>query len=150
VSEHNERTNGHYANEHYTEPAGPIDYLDSEDLLAAATAALGGAPQVRDWGLLSSALGRPQATMYGEPAYPTLHEKTAALLDSLARNHALVDGNKRLAWVATRLFYVFNGLDLRAPDVNEGEEFVRSVAVGDLDVPAIAMTLAKWTRPVEG
>jgi len=87
--------------------------------------------------------------MYGEQAYPTLHEKAGALLDSLVRNHALVDGNKRLAWVATRLFYVFNGHDLRAPGVDEGEAFVLSVAAGDLDVPAIAVTLAKWTRLIE-
>ena len=131
-----------------TEPPDRIDYLDSDDLLAAALAALGRSPDVRDWGLLSSALSRPQASMYGEQAYPTLHEKAAALLDSLARNRALLDGNKRLAWVATRLFYVFNGFDLRAPDVDEGEAFVLSVAVGDLDVPGIAITLAAWTRPL--
>jgi death-on-curing protein len=131
-----------------SDPADRIDYLDSDDLLAAATAALGRPPDVRDWGLLSSALSRPQASMYGEQAYPTLHEKAAALLDSLARNHALVDGNQRLAWVATRLFYIFNGLDLRAPDVDEGEAFVLSVAVGDLDMPAITTPLTKWARPL--
>lgn len=59
------------------------DYLDLEDLLAAAKAALGRAPEVRDWGLLEAALARPRASVYGQDAYPDLHEKAAALLHSL-------------------------------------------------------------------
>ncbi len=120
------------------------DYLDLEDLLAAARAALRGEPRVRDWGLLEAALARPRASVYGQDAYPDLHAKAAALLQSLARNHALVDGNKRLAWVAIRLFYVFNGHDLRSPDLEEGESFVVAVAAGQLDLDKIAETLAGW------
>jgi death on curing protein len=130
------------------EPADHIDYLDADDLLAAALVAVGCQPDVRDWGLLSSAVGRPRASMYGTQAYPSQHEKAAALLDSLVRNHALLDGNKRLAWVAMRLFYIFNGFDLRAPGVDEGESFMLSAAVGDLDVPRIAATLTAWARPL--
>lgn len=88
--------------------------------------------------------------MFGQDAYPDLHEKAAALLHSLARNHALVDGNKRLAWVATRLFYVFNGGDLRTTSVDEGEEFVVAIADGQAEVPKIAETLAAWSRPTDG
>jgi death-on-curing protein len=71
-------------------------HLDLDDLLAAAEAAVGRAPEVRDYGLLESALARPQSTVFGEDAYPGLHEKAAALLHSLVSNHALIDGNKRL------------------------------------------------------
>lgn len=130
------------------DPEAEVSYLDLDDLIASAVAALGRQPDVRDWGLLSSALARPQATGYNEPAYRTSHEKAAALLDSLARNHALIDGNKRLAWVATRLFYVFNQHDLRVPGPDEGEDFVVAVCTGTLDIPAIAGTLASWTVPM--
>jgi len=125
-------------------PDDQTDYLDLDDLLAAATAALGRGPKVRDWGLLEAALARPRASAFGELAYPTLPEKAAALLDLLARNHGLVDGNTRLAWVATRLFLILNGHDLRVPDVDRGEKFVVAVATGGLDLPEIAATLAGW------
>jgi len=55
-----------------------------------------------------------------------------------------VDGNKRLAWVATRLFVVLNGHDLRAPDVDAGEAFVIAVASGRLDTAQVVETLAGW------
>ncbi|MGH4007811.1 MAG: type II toxin-antitoxin system death-on-curing family toxin [Pseudonocardiaceae bacterium] len=126
------------------------EYLDLEDLLAAAQAALERVPEVRDWGLLEAALARPRASVYGQDAYPDLHEKAAALLHSLARNHALLDGNKRLAWVATRLFYVFNGHDLHRASLDEGEEFVVAIAAGQLAVPKIAETLARWTKRSAG
>lgn len=125
-----------------------IDYLDLDDVLAAATAALGGPPEVRDWGLLDAAVNRPRAVAFGQDAYPTLHEKAAALLDSLVRNHALLDGNKRLGWVATRLFLVLNGYDLRVPSVDEGERLVLAVISGELDVPAVAKVVDTWTVPL--
>jgi death-on-curing protein len=124
-----------------------IDYLQLDDVLAAARVTFGQEAEVRDWGLLESALIRPQATVFGSEAYPSFEEKAAALLHSLARNHALVDGNKRLAWVATRLFHILNGRDLRAPTVGEGEKFVISVAAGELEVPEIARVLAGWAGP---
>jgi death-on-curing protein len=105
-------------------------------------------PAVRDYGLLESALARPQASIFGQDAYPSLVEKVAALMHSLARNHALVDGNKRLAWVTTRAVFILNGYDLRAPSVDEGEEFVLEVARGELEVPEMAKTLQAWTTSV--
>ena len=75
-------------------------FLLLEDLLHIAERTLPTAPVVRDYGLLESALGRPQATAFGADAYADIHEKAAALLHSLARNHALVDGNKHLALAA--------------------------------------------------
>ena len=86
-----------------------IDYLTLDDVLAAAEAHLGDPAEVGDYGLLESAVARPQATVFGEDAYPTIHEKAAALLQSLAANHPLLDGNERTAFVATALFYGLNG-----------------------------------------
>jgi len=121
-------------------------YLDEDDLLAAATVYLGHAPEVRDLGLLSSACARPAASMYGVEAYPALHEKAAALLLSLAKNHPLIDGNKRLGWVGVRLFYGLNGRRLAMPQ-DEAYDLVISIADGsEDDVGTVASTLAPWAR----
>ena len=124
-------------------------FLDLEDLLHVAERVLGIAPVVRDHGLLESALGRPQTSAFGEDAYPGIHEKAAALLHSLARNHALVDGNKRLALAATIAFYGMNGLRLTLTN-DEAYDLVMSVATGALDdVPDIAAALERGTAPRE-
>lgn len=122
-------------------------YLDFDDLMAAAAAAVAPAEVlVRDRGLLESALARPQASAFGEDAYPDLLTKAAALLESLARNQALIDGNKRLAWVAMRLFLVLNGADVRVPSAETGDRFVRAVAQGNLELAEIADQLKAWLR----
>jgi len=122
-------------------------YLDIEDLLAAADAALAPVqPKIRDIGLLESALARPQASAFGVDAYASVHEKAAALLESLARNHALVDENKRLAWVATQLFLIVNGFDVRAPNAVVGDDFVLGVAQSQLELAEIAATQRDWSR----
>jgi death-on-curing protein len=126
------------------------EYLDLDDLLAAAQAALGGPADVRDVGLLPSAVARPQATAFGEEAYPDLDQKAAALLHAIVAGHPLFDGNKRLGWVATRLFYRMNGADLGAQP-NDAYDVIVAVASGELrDVPAIAERLASWRRPLGG
>jgi death-on-curing protein len=120
------------------------EYLDMEDLLLIAGDAVGGEVFVRDHGLLASALARPQTTVFGADAYPDLHTKAAALLHSLARNHALVDGNKRLAWLAA---YVFSDINGHRSQVSDGEvvELVLAVAAGELtEVSAIAERLRAW------
>lgn len=89
----------------------PVDYLSIDDLLEIAVGVIGDVA-IRDQGLLASAAGRPQSSAFGEDAYPTFAGKAAALMHSIARNHALVDGNKRLAWSATRTFCLLNGCDL--------------------------------------
>ena len=101
----------------------PDRYLSLDDLLRIADAAAGVEVMVRDVGLLESALGRPRTTVFGEDAYPDLHTKAAALLHSLARNHALVDGNKRLAWAAAAVFLGINGHRVSAGN-DEVVEFV--------------------------
>jgi death-on-curing protein len=124
-----------------------MNFLDLEGLLHVAERALGSAPVVRDHGLLESALGRPQATVFGEDAYAGIHEKAAALLHSLARNRALVDGNKRLALAATIAFYGINGFGLTLTN-DEAYRLVMSVATGALDeVPLIATALEAGTAP---
>ena len=112
-----------------------IDYLSVEDLLEIATGILEEVV-IRDHGLLASAAGRPQSSAFGDDAYPSFAAKAAALMHSLARNHALVDGNKRLAWAATRVFCLLNGHDLGF-DVDEAEMLMLAVARGEIDVPQI-------------
>jgi death-on-curing protein len=122
-----------------------IRYLSLDDLLRIADAACGVEVIVRDVGLLESALGRPRTTVFGEDAYPDLHTKAAALLHSLARNRALVDGNKRLAWAATAVFLGINGHRVSATN-DKVVEFVIAVASGVLDdVGPIAGRLRGWT-----
>jgi death-on-curing protein len=122
-------------------------YLDLDTALLIAARATGAQPHVADYGLLESALARAQATILGADAYPTLHGKAAALLHSLAKNHCLVDGNKRLAWLATVVFCHINGQYVDAPD-DDAYDFVMSVADGSLgDIAVIADRLAAWSRP---
>ena len=120
-------------------------FLGLEDLLYVGERALGMAAVVRDHGLLESALGRPQAKVFGKDAYPAIHEKAAALLHSLARSHALVDGNKRLALAATIAFYGMNGMRLTLTN-DDAYRLVMSVATGELDeVATIAVELERGT-----
>ena len=116
-------------------------HLTVEQALRIARVAVGGPVHVRDIGLLQAAVHRPAATVFGQDAYPDLFTKAAALLHSLARNHPLVDGNKRLAWLATYVFLAKNGVDLDPPD-QPAYDFVVAVAAGELDeVDAIASVL---------
>lgn len=107
-------------------------YLTLPELLHIAARVLGTDPPIRDVGLLESAVARPQATAFGADAYPDLDSKAAALLHSLARNRALVDGNKRLALAAVIAFYGVNGRRLAL--TNDGAyDLVIDVATGQLD-----------------
>ncbi len=120
------------------------EYLDLEDLLAAAEAALDGEPVVRDIGLLDAAAARPRSSVFGADAYPDLDTKAAALLDSIVTSHPLVDGNKRLGWVAVRLFYLLNDADVRPP-TDDAYDLIVAIADGQFpDVAPIAALLAGW------
>lgn len=107
-------------------------YLDVADLLYIAERAIGAPAEIRDVGLLEAAAARPQASAFGEDAYPTIHEKAAALLHSIVRNHALIDGNKRLGLAAVIAFYGVNGRRLMMTN-DAAYDFVISVATGELD-----------------
>ncbi|WP_369023184.1 type II toxin-antitoxin system death-on-curing family toxin [Nocardia cyriacigeorgica] len=123
-----------------------MQYLTLVELLNLAERL--GTPDVRDYGLLQSALARPQASVFGQDAYPDVWQKAAALMESIARNHGLIDGNKRLAWYATWVFLHLNGYPLDTGfDVDAAERFVLDVCQGLLDIPAIAGELMKFTAP---
>ncbi|WP_432547728.1 type II toxin-antitoxin system death-on-curing family toxin [Kineococcus sp. SYSU DK004] len=117
-------------------PERPVDHLSLGDLLQIADGVVDGV-QVRDAGLLASAAARPRTTVFGREAYHGLADKAAALMHSLARNHPLVDGNKRLAWSATRVFCLLNGTDL-VMDVDDAERMVLAVAAGELDAASLS------------
>lgn len=122
-----------------------IRYLSLDDLLRIARAAVAAEVVVRDAGLLESALARPQTTVFGDDAYPSLHLKAAALLHSLARNHPLLDGNKRLAWAATAVFLGINGHRVVAGQ-DDVVDFVIAVAAGSLeDLEKLPEQLAAWS-----
>jgi death-on-curing protein len=123
-----------------------IEYLDLDDLLEIARAAVGDDVAVRDYGLLASALARPRASVFGQDAYSDLHLKAAALLHSLARNHALIDGNKRLAWTACRTFLAINDHWISAPE-DDRFNFVIQVATGGIaELEHIAEQLRRWSH----
>jgi death-on-curing protein len=122
----------------------PLDYLTVDDLLEIAAGVVGEVG-VRDIGLLASAAGRPRSSAFGKDAYPTFTGKAAALMHSLARNHPLIDGNKRLAWAATRIFCLLNGRDLEL-SVDAAETLVLATARGEAEVDEIAATIGRHLR----
>jgi len=116
-------------------------YLDVEDLIRIAERATGGAVRIRDLGLLGSAAFRPQQVAFGFEPYPTIAEKAAALLCSLALNHALVDGNKRLALAASFTFCAINCGRLPVMTNDEAYALVIAVCKHELDVKEVAEAL---------
>jgi death on curing protein len=123
-----------------------VIFLTLPELLHVAERTLGDYA-VRDYGLLEAALARPQATVFGKDAYPDLDAKAAALLHSMARNHALIDGNKRLALAALIAFYGLNSRRLTLTN-DAAYELVISIASGQLDtVEEIAAILQHATEP---
>ena len=118
-----------------------IEYLTLEDVLSLIED-LGVGP-IRDIGLLDSAVHRPQVSVFGEDAYPGIDAKACALLESLAGNHALVDGNKRNGWLATVVFYGLNGIVLEAPD-DDAYDLVIAIASSTITCQQAATILANW------
>ena len=119
-------------------------YLTVEQALRIARVAVGGPTYVRDVGLLEAAIHRPRASVLGQEAYPDPFAKAAALLHSLARNHPLVDGNKRLAWLATYVFLAKNHIELEPEDAR-AYDLVVGVAAGTIEeVDEIAAMLASF------
>ncbi|MDR9390574.1 MAG: type II toxin-antitoxin system death-on-curing family toxin [Trueperaceae bacterium] len=130
-----------------TEPEPtPTEFLDLQDLLAL-TRRLDVGP-VRDLGLLEAACSRPQASLMGVDAYPTLAGKAAALTHSVVTSHALVDGNKRLGLLALVVFLGINDMVLNLSD-DEAFHFIMEIASGQYDVIEIETTLAECTAPFE-
>jgi death-on-curing protein len=120
----------------------PVEYLDLDDLVDLAERLLGPTPPIRDVGLLGSAVARPQTTAFGADAYPDLWTKAGALLLSLVKNHALVDGNKRLGWLATAVFLDINRIDISVASNDEVYELVMDIAAGNHTVAEVAKRLS--------
>ncbi len=123
-----------------------IEYLDLDDLLEIARAAVDDDVAVRDYGLLASALARPRASVFGQDAYPDLHLKAAALLHSLARNYALIDGNKRLAWTACRTFLAINDHWISASEDDRFNVVIEVATGGMAEMEHIAEQLRRWSH----
>jgi len=117
------------------------EYLDVDDLVELARRILGDPPPIRDIGLLGSAAARPQTSAFGEDAYPDMWSKAAALLHSIVKNHALIDGNKRLGWLAAGVFLEINGASVSSAVDDDVYKLVIEVAGGDLTVEQIASSL---------
>ena len=116
-------------------------FLDLADVLALASRLLGDPPPIRDVGLLESAVARPRTVVFGVEAYETIWTKAAALLQSIVNNHALIDGNKRLGWLATAVFLELNDVPISQASNDDVYEFVLSVASGSPEFDEIAERL---------
>ena len=125
----------------------PVEFLDLDDVIGLARRLLGDPPPISDAGLLGSAVARPQTTLGAEDAYPTIWLKAAALLQSIVGNHALIDGNKRLGWVATAVFLEINGASVATATNDEVFDLVLHVASTKTDLPDIARRLQRLHRP---
>lgn len=101
---------------------------------------------VRDAGLLASALARPAASMFGEEAYPSLDRKAAALLESLVRNHPLIDGNKRTGWTIMVAFLWINGFQ-HDFTTDDGFDLVVGVAEGTIDIDSAESSIRMHRTP---
>lgn len=123
-----------------------FEYLDLEDLIELAELILGKQPPIRDMGLLGSAAARPQTSAFGTDAYTDLWTKAAALLQSIVKNHALVDGNKRLGWLATGVFLELNGVETTSIPNHEVFDLVVIVAASDLSVEDLAARLQSISK----
>ncbi len=119
-----------------------VEYLDTDDLIDLAVRLLGEPPPIRDVGLLGSAAARPAATAFGRDAYPDLVTKASALLQSIVGNHPLVDGNKRLGWLAAAVFLEINGVAASELADDDVFDLVMWVAGTSPEVGAIADRLA--------
>ena len=120
---------------------GSFEYLTAEDLVHLAVLLLGDPPPIRDMGLLGAAAARPQPTLFGDDAYPDVSTKSAALLHSIVKNHPLVDGNKRLGWLATAVFLEVNGVAARSAANDDVYDLVVGVAAGHDSIDNIATAL---------
>jgi death-on-curing protein len=119
----------------------PVEFIDLDDVIELAIALLGDPPPIRDLGLLGSAVARPQTRLFGQDAYPDLWSKAAALLQSIVNNHALIDGNKRVGWLATAVFLEINGVEISGADNDNVYDLVLNIAACNVPMEQIATGL---------
>ena len=125
----------------------PVEFLELDDVIELAAALLGDPPPIRDLGLVGSAVARPQTTLFGQDAYPDLWSKAAALLQSIVNNHALIDGNKRLGWLATAVFLEINGIKISRANNNDVYELVSNIATNNPPIEQITTDLRQLIHP---
>lgn len=118
-----------------------VECLDVDDLIGLAAVLLGDPPPIRDVGLLGSAAARPRASAFGDDAYPDLWAKAAALLHSIVKNHPLIDGNKRLGWVACAVFLDIDGIDVTRATNDDVYDLVIEVASNPIEITDLANRL---------
>ncbi|MCX6392991.1 MAG: type II toxin-antitoxin system death-on-curing family toxin [Actinobacteria bacterium] len=114
--------------------------LTGEDLMRFADAM---GMSVRDEGLLMSAAIRPAMRLYGKDLYPDLVTKAAVVMHSIVAHHPLVDGNKRLGWIALVTTLAINDVVLDVDD-DEGFDLTMRVADGSADVDDITARVHVW------
>lgn len=127
-----------------------INFLTKEEVISAhyfLMKRMNDAEQagVKDHGLLESAVHRPQQSIFGEDAYPTLFDKAAALLESLVKNHCFHNGNKRTAYLVTKSFLMLNGYHLRM-ERQYAVEFIVDIAKGLYSLEKLAHILKKYSE----
>jgi death-on-curing protein len=122
-------------------------YLTAGDVVEINESVLE-AEAIFDFGLLESAVLRPQQSVVGQDAYPGIHRKAAALFHSLVRNHPFLDGNKRTAFLATLAFYGLNGWWL---DAEQGDivALALDIAEGVVDVESVSKALQDWAHRID-
>lgn len=113
-----------------------MQYLTEDDVIAFYREVIG-EPVLRYADGLSSAVARPQTSVFGQDAYPTTSLKAAALMQSLAENQPFVDGNKRIAWICGKVFLQFHGLTIHAT-VEEGTDLFLNRVANGMTVPELA------------
>ena len=124
-----------------------FEYLELDDVVGLAAALLGDPPPIRDLGLLGAALARPRVSAFGEDAYPDIWAKAAALHHSIVKNHPLVDGNKRLGWLACAVFLDLNGVDVTVASNDAVFDLVIRVASEPIDIAELADLLETLPPP---
>lgn len=121
-----------------------VYYLDMDDVLSLHRTQLerfGGAPGIRDAGLIEAALARPQSGYYSD-----VIEEAAALWESLTMNHGFIDGNKRVGFAATYVFLRINGLTMTASVKSTLQFVISTLETGTFDKKKLERWLRRHTR----
>ena len=124
-----------------------VRYLSASELYGINDEVTGEQSFVRDLHLLNSAAARPSIILFGEEQFPTIADKSASLLHSLAYHHLFIDGNKRTALRAVTLFLSVNGYQLIWDDKTQ-YDFILEIAQGKYDVSEIAARLTEYIQPL--
>jgi death on curing protein len=129
-----------------------VSYLTLGDYCRIAAEVLGTTPEqvarLPRIALADSALATPKAGFGDQDAYPSLVEKAAVLVEHLARNHPLPDGNKRCAFLALERFLAANGLSIQGADSDTDVPMVERIAAGEATPNEIVAWLEERTRTV--